>query len=88
MLRSGSAQFCTAVQVDSGYTRGQAQVSQELSPDRMPFSLNHFVDPEAMDIDLLAPLAKPAGSCLGSGELGEERHEGVADTACAVGLVL
>lgn len=86
MLQSGSPQCCTAA--DSAYTWGQGQVSWEVSPDRMPFSLNHFVDPEAMDIDLLAPLAKPAGSSLGSGEMGEERQEGVADTACAVRLML
>ena len=53
----------------------------------MPFALDHFVDPEAMYVDLLAPLAEPACSCLGSGELGEEGYKGMA-TACAVGLML
>ena len=60
----------------------------DASPDRMPFALYHLVDPEAMDIDLLAPLAEPAGSCLGSGEVSEERHKGMTDTALAAGLML
>ena len=66
----------------------EGQVCWEASPDGVPFAFYHLVDPESVDIDLLAPLAQPAGSCLGSGELGEEGHERVADCACAVWLML
>ena len=54
----------------------------------MPSALDDLVDSEAMDVNFLAPLAQPAGSCLGSGELSEEGHKGVADAACAAVLML
>lgn len=60
----------------------------EASLDGVPSALNYFVDPEAVHIYFLAPLAEPACSGLGSGELCEESYKGVADDACAVWLML
>ena len=55
------------------------------SPDRVPSALDHSVYFESMDIDLLSPLAEPAGHSLCSGKLCKEGYKWMTDAAGAAG---
>ena len=57
------------------------------SPDGVPSALDYFVHFESMDIDLLSPLAQPAGHSLCSGEFCEEGYKRVTDAAGAAGTL-
>ena len=53
----------------------------------MPFALDHSIYFESVDIDLLSPLAEPAGHSLRLSELCKEGYKWMTDAGCTTGTV-
>ena len=57
------------------------------SLDGVPSALDHSIHFESVDIDLLSPLAEPAGHSLCFGKLCEEGYKWMTDAGCATRTV-